>query len=124
MYKKWLSEIMSKATPSFLGGFWIKRLEYELAGHTDVCPICLGEEMTISLILSCGHTICSECLVAVHGVSGKRGTFLNIIHHLQEHEKKKMSCPICRNNDPYNAFDEFHVIPLETSTKFLTSINH
>lgn len=127
LYKTWLKTQTQRLYSGYniLGGFWTRRLGLELKENkSEPCPICFDDAPSTMIMLSCGHTVCKSCLMSYHGLSGMRGTFLNIVNYKMEVEHKHLLCPYCRSKTPYSGFDEYHIIPHTMSQKFLSQINH
>lgn len=123
-YMEWYGRKLRDHRCPLLSGFWAKRIEYELMGNKNMeCPVCL-EEGNESAILSCGHVLCLNCVAQMHGVMGKRGTFMNIIHHNQQTRACTIQCPMCRCDAPYHNFDAYHIIPESCADAFLSAIDH
>lgn len=80
----------------FNNGYLFKRLEYELFGCKDECPICL-EEPKILVIFDCGHFACDTCTKSLYHVNGMKGTLHNLVNYSIYQNKIIPCCPICRS---------------------------
>jgi hypothetical protein len=110
----WMNEIRGRF--AFMGGFYMKRLECELFGCNEECPICMDVDKTM-VISECGHTMCFECLENMYHIKGKKGIMRNIIASYDcEH---KICCPICRVRAPHSKIDEDHIWPCTKENKRL-----
>lgn len=117
---KWLNDIRCRF--AFMGGFYMKRMECELFGCNEECPICMDSEK-VMVISECGHNICFECLEYMYKIKGKRGIMRNIIAAYDC--EYKIHCPICRSYAPYSKIDDDHVWPsTKENVKMLTKVVH
>lgn len=59
----------------------------------DTCPMCLEQPTEATMVLLCGHIMCSKCLreFTIDGVQGSDGSDRN-----QSASFKKLKCPLCR----------------------------
>ncbi|GMT27124.1 hypothetical protein PFISCL1PPCAC_18421, partial [Pristionchus fissidentatus] len=55
------------------------------------CPICFQAFRSVPLILSCGHTLCTDCVGNVKNELDDKETELDSIQYLPSY-----SCPFCR----------------------------
>jgi hypothetical protein len=59
----------------------------------DTCPLCLEQPTEATMVLLCGHIMCSQCLreFTMDGVQGSDASDRN-----QSARFKKLKCPLCR----------------------------
>lgn len=115
-YKLGLMEWLGHVRKDFLfmGGFYIKRMECELFGCNEECPICMDENKTM-MIAECGHAMCIECLEEMYKIKGKKGILKHIIAAYDV--EYKSHCPICRTYSPYSRIDDKHIWPDTTENR-------
>lgn len=96
-FRDWYNKHMSAI--SFCSGVALKRLEIDIEGYSEECPLCFDRQSKI-IILECGHCICTECCKQIYGVAQLRGTLTNVIHHAIYELGLHPRCPICRFKTP------------------------
>lgn len=117
---EWLVKIRKEFV--FMGGFYIKRMECELFGCHEECPICMDGNKTM-VITECGHAICIECLEEMYKIKGKKGILRHIIAAYDV--EYRSHCPICRTYSPYSRIDGKHIWPdTYENRKILNKTSH
>lgn len=109
----WYNNIRRKY--EFLCGFIMKKLECEVYGCKEECPICFDTDKTM-IISNCGHLMCTECIENMYNIKGKKGTLKNLISAYDA--EKRSSCPICRSDRPFQDIDLEHVWPQDKNVVY------
>jgi len=73
------------------------------------CPICLEPFHDDVLVLKCGHLLCLNCSLDVHGVKNKKGTIHNRIAHGAFMNKNASKCPVCQSKKAFQDFAELRI---------------
>ena len=112
----WFRGALGAGAYAFLNSAELKRLELELYGAKDPCPVCLEETPSpaepAAFILSCGHTMCVSCVRDLYGVRRTRGTLYNVLSY-GRHRSPAVRCPMCRAPNPLGAISELNIYPAE-----------
>ena len=112
----WFRGALGAGAYAFLNSAELKRLELELYGAKEPCPVCLEETPSpaepAAFILSCGHTMCVSCVRDLYGVRRVRGTLYNVLSYGRYHSPS-VRCPMCRAPDPLGAISELNIYPAE-----------
>jgi hypothetical protein len=112
----WFRGALGAGAYAFLNSAELKRLELELYGATEPCPVCLEETPSpaepAAFILSCGHTMCVSCVRDLYGVRRTRGTLYNVLSYGRYHSPA-VRCPMCRAPNPLGAISELNIYPAE-----------
>jgi hypothetical protein len=92
----WFTAMRCSQIYGILGGCLLKHLELDVKHTYEQCPICLDEKPKQTAILSCGHTMCCECMRTITHSEGRNGQLHNLVaDYIQTgHE---LDCPICRS---------------------------
>ena len=85
------------------GGVDLKRLELDIFGYKDECPICY-EVPTNMIILDCGHIMCLTCLKQIYKIDHMKGTLPNLIQYALYTYPKETKCPVCRLSKPITSY--------------------
>lgn len=105
-FRNWYNKRMNAI--SFCNGIALKRLEIEIEGYHEECPLCFDKQSEV-IILECGHCICQECCKQMYGVAQLRGTLTNVIHHAIYEVGNHPTCPICRFKTPITSLGKNQV---------------
>jgi hypothetical protein len=112
----WFRGALGAGAYAFLNSAELKRLELELYGAKEPCPVCLEETPSpaepAAFILSCGHTLCVSCVRDLYGVRRVRGTLYNVLAY-GRFRSPSVRCPMCRAPDPLGAISELNIYPAE-----------
>ena len=86
----------NKQNYAFCGGHELTRLQLELFGYKDECPICFDKPKTV-IILDCGHILCHNCVKNIYNI---KELSAGIISYSMYHSHHIPKCPICRLSLP------------------------
>ena len=103
--RRWLADMHESCRMGFTPrGRIVTALRLRAGDDNDAllsCPICLCSRSDDDsstqkspgswIVLTCGHVVCWQCIVAACHLAGKRGTLHNLLMHCD------MACPICRH---------------------------
>jgi hypothetical protein len=92
----------------FCCGYKLKKLELNIFGYNDDCPICLEKPSQI-IIMDCGHVICVDCVKKLYNIDQLKGTLQNLISYSIYYNKKIPKCPECRYLHPVSTVRLFNV---------------
>lgn len=73
------------------------------------CPICLEQFHGDVLVLDCGHIVCLDCSLGVHGAKHTKGTVHNRIAHGAYLNRNASKCPVCQSKRAFQNFEFFKV---------------
>lgn len=112
----WFRGALGAGAYAFLNSAELKRLELDLYGATEPCPVCLEETPSpaepAAFILACGHTMCLSCVQDLYGVRRLRGTLYNVLSYGRYHSPS-VRCPMCRAPNPLGAISATNIYPAD-----------
>jgi len=112
----WFRGALGAGAYAFLNSAELKRLELDLYGATEPCPVCLEETPSpaepAAFILTCGHTLCLSCVRDLYGVRRVRGTLYNVLSY-GRYRSPSVRCPMCRAPNPLGAISATNIYPAE-----------
>ena len=83
----------------FCGGYRFKRMELEINGYNEECPICLDKREEY-IITDCVHIVCVDCFKKLYNVDNLNGTLHNLISYSVYKNHFIPKCPMCRGLMP------------------------
>lgn len=110
IFMKWYTQHKAYGVNGILGGYKVKHLQLDVFRVTEACPICLDDRPKEVVILECGHTVCTQCVLDMFRMRGKRGLMRNIIASVQQ-TAGQVPCPVCRFNRAFDNIDTHHMWP-------------
>ena len=90
MAMKWLEDVRTRRTYTFMGGAKREFIKSSLEHHME-CPVCFEDDKKMYFILPCGHHMCSDCTYQIAHVEGVVGLWYNKLAW-----SKTRDCPICK----------------------------
>jgi hypothetical protein len=91
---------------SFYNSYQLKRIEINLYGFNDECPICLENPKEI-FILNCGHCICLNCFEYIYKIKYNNNYAL-----YKKIYKYCPQCPLCRRVGPFKVASKSQILCL------------
>jgi hypothetical protein len=112
--RAWYNEEINKY--KFYNSYQIKRIEINLFGYNEECPICLEIPKQI-FILNCGHCICITCFENIYKITNINGPIKNRINYSLYRNIYKYcpKCPLCRRTAPFRIASESQILCIKNN---------
>lgn len=105
-FLSWYEQMCLQTDYAFLSRLYNVYLTNEFAQHKQPldCPICLEANDDQYIVTSCGHAMCTRCALKFLNVDNLNGTLHNKIAYGVYNEQKVITCPLCRNRQPFKKY--------------------
>lgn len=104
----------------FNHGMYLTRLYLESFSKDMECPICFEPLLNSNdchfqqpvIILNCGHVLCVQCVAQLYNMTGKKGSFCNLLS-VELSKGNACFCPMCRHLNPLIHISDVNIYPLK-----------